>query len=295
MKNNRRQKTIHRSLAGRIAGALLALLLVAAAAGAAELPGLATKRLAEAAVRYEAAAWPSGPARTGLPLMAITADGYVGGPAELLPGAQVLRRFADDEGVERLLVELSVRHTAAEARTVLLEYLASVNSPHPVPEASGLGLAVGDAGYVGRAPGKRIAWIAFVRGNVTVRLVCLDPQADPHPEMAAIAAGIDRLVLEQPARADAGPGPRIAITALACSRRQCVAGEVVPLQLRLSAEPAAMRWVVGGPGQGYVERDDHGVWQLHTTKHGAIDLQCHVLGPNGYTDSGTTHIEVEVK
>jgi len=114
MKNNRRQKTIHRSLAGRIAGALLALLLVAAAAGAAELPGLATKRLAEAAVRYEAAAWPSGPARTGLPLMAITADGYVGGPAELLPGAQVLRRFADDEGVERLLVELSVRHTAAE-------------------------------------------------------------------------------------------------------------------------------------------------------------------------------------
>lgn len=292
MKNRRRQQSIDRSLAVRVAGAALALLLAVAAAGAAELPGLAAKRLDETAARYEAAAWPTGPARAGLPLMAIAAEGYAGGPAELLPGPLALRRFADDEGAERLLVEVSVRETAAEARTVLLEYLASANSPAPVPRLASLDIPVGDIGFVGRAPGKRIAWIAFLRGNVAVRLVCLDPQADPHPEMAAIAAGIDRLVLEQPLPAEAGPGSRIAVTALTCGRQHCVAGDVVPLRVGLNAEPAAVRWVVGGPGQGYVERDARGVWQLHTTKDGSIDLECRVLGPNGFTDSASVILAV---
>jgi hypothetical protein len=161
-----------------------------------------------------------------------------------------------------------------------------------VPTAAELGLAVGDVGFVGRAPGKRVAWIAFIRGNVALRLVCLDPRSDPHPEMARIAAELDRLVLDRPLL-PAGEAPaRIAVGSLDAGRASCRAGEALPLQLELSGAPVAVHWVVGGPGQGYVERGHSGAWVLHTTKEGAIDLTCHVLGENGFTASGTVRIEV---
>ena len=38
---------------------------------------------------------------------------------------------------------------------------------------------------------------------------------------------------------------------------------------------------MGGPGQGYVEKDKSGRWVLHTTKEGSIRLTCTVLGALG--------------
>lgn len=285
---------IVRSWTARVAGLSIILTLALAAAVAAQhTPGLAGKRLADAAERYGAASWPVGPVRAGLPVMGLSLDGYSGRPVDFTPGAPAVRRFAGEDGVERFQVEVSVRKTAGEARTVLLEYLASLSSPHQVPTAAGLGIPAGDIGFVGRAPGKRIAWIAFLRGNVAVRVSCLDPRSDPHPEMDRIASAVDSLILNQRVLTAGEKAERITITALSTARRACRAGEAVPLDLRLSRTPAAVHWVVGGPGQGYVEKGNHsGTWRLHTTRQGAIDLSCHVLGPNGFTASRTVAIEV---
>lgn len=286
-----------RSWTARSAGLsiLILLLFVGAAPAAQQSPGLAGQRLAEAAERYGSASWPAGPARGGLPVMGLFFDGFDGGPVDFNPGAPVIRRFADGEGVDRFLVEVSVRETTGEARTVLLEYLASVSSPHKVPTLASLGIAAGDIGYVGRAPEKRISWIAFLRGNIAVRVACLDPRADPHPEMGRIAAALDRQILHRSALSPSGEIQRFALAAITPARPAGSAGEVLPLELQLAGEagaPAAIRWVVGGPGQGYVEQDDSGTWQLHTTKEGTIDLACHVLGPNGFTSTASVTIEV---
>jgi len=141
---------------------------------------------------------------------------------------------------------------------------------------------------VGYAPGDRIAWIAFTRGNVAIRLVCLDPRAASYPPMARIAVEIDRLILDQPilVSPDQVRGPSFVEFNL--SRSSCVAGQVVPLTLLLAdpaGQPAALYWVVGGPGQGYVEQDKGGGWFLHTTKAGAIQLTCHALGARGIASS----------
>lgn len=287
-------RTIARSVAARVAGlSIILLLALAAVATAQQTPGLAGQRLADAAQRYNASSWPAGPVRAGLPVLDLTLDGYSGGAVDFSPQAPAIRRYADETGVDRFLVEVSVRETAAGARTVLLEYLASVSSSRLVPTAASLGILVGDTGYVGRAPEKRISWIAFLRGNVAVRVACLDPRSDPHPEMARIASAVDRLILDQPVQPAGEKAGRIAVTSLSASRQDCRAGDIVPLEVILSRSPAALRWVVGGPGQGYVEQDPSGAWQLHTTKDGAIDLACHVLGPDGYTASKSVTIEVE--
>lgn len=284
---------IARSLTARVAGLSIIVLLawVAVAAATQASPGIAVQRLAAAADRYQSSSWPAGPARAGLPVMDISFDGYQGGPVDFTPGAPVIRRFAGQEGVDRFLVELSVRETADAARTVLLEYLASVSSPHKVPAAASLGISAGDVGYVGRAPENRVSWIAFLRGNIAVRVVCLDPRSDPHPEMGRIAAALDLQILDQPALMAGEKVERIILASLTAART-CRAGSVVPLELQLTAVPTAIQWVVGGPGQGYVEQDDAGVWRLHTTGEGAIDLVCHVLGADGFTSSAHASVDV---
>jgi len=273
-----------------VVGMLLSVAAVVAGPGAGGIP---EQRLAAAAERYDAASWPAGPRRAGVPVASLGVDGYTGGAIEFFPPAPITRRFADGDGVDRVLVEVSVRETVGGARAVLLEYLASVNSLVAVPRAETLGVAVGDLGYLGRAPGDRIAWIAFIRGNIAVRVVCLDPQADPHPEMAMIATALDRQIPARPLGPAAGTASgRIALEALTPARAACRAGETVALELRASGPLAAVDWVVGGPGQGYVEQDETGAWLLHTTGAGTIELACHVLGPSGFTASMKTTVEV---
>jgi hypothetical protein len=285
--------TIPRSLTARVAGLSIFFLIAftAAAPAVQRAPGIAGQRLAAAAARFESASWPAGPVRAALPPLTISFDGYTGGPVDFNPGAPVIRRFADQQGVECFLVEISVRETAAEARSVLLEYLASISSPGIVPTAASLGISAGDIGFVGRAPEQRISWIVFLRGNVTVRVACLDPRFDPHPEMGRIAEALDRQILDQPLLLADEKTDRILITSLRAAPG-CRAGDAVPLELKLTAAPVAVQWVVGGPGQGYVEQDEAGVWRLYTTREGAVDLACHVLGGNGFTASASVTIEV---
>ena len=57
--------------------------------------------------------------------------------------------------------------------------------------------------------------------------------------------------------------------------------------------PAAIKWAVGGTGQGYVEKDENGRWQLFTTGPGTVTVTVKVLGSNGTATSGKVSLEVE--
>src|SRR5262249_15902296 len=148
---------------------------------------------------------------------------------------------------------------------------------------------VGDVGFVGLSAAPRIAWIAFARGNVAVRVSCLDPRADPHPDMSAIARSIDLAILAVPPLAVPAPGkaavvPKPVVARFAPQRANCTVGEKVVLDLD-ARDPAGgalhFEFVVGGPGQGYVEADASGRQVLHTTKEGAITLTVQATGAMG--------------
>ena len=242
--------------------------------------------------RYGFAAWPQSVERKdGLPLAELAFPGVKRSEADFAPGGPVTLHFTDEDGAPRFLVELSIRETVAEARDVLVEYLTFVNSPRPVPRAAGAGITAGDIGFVGFAPRDRISWIAFVRGNVAVRVLSTDPTAVPHPNLRLVAEAVDGLLRSRPSLGKGDALTRPAVTRFAATRAACRAGEPVVLELATAANEA-LRWTVGGPGLGYVERDDAGRWVLHTTGPGAIGLTVDVLGTNGVIASRTTRIEV---
>ena len=54
----------------------------------------------------------------------------------------------------------------------------------------------------------------------------------------------------------------------------------------------ALKWVVGGAGQGYVEKDAQGRWCLHTTGPGTISLALYALGSNGVAAEKRAQVEV---
>ena len=244
--------------------------------------------------RYAFDAWQRTDRRSdGFPVSALRYSGYTEeAEVDFMPGEPVVRRFRSEEGIIRFLVELSAHETAAQARELLVGYLTFVSSPKTLPTTASLGIAAGDIGFVGSSRDNRISWIAFARGNITVRICCLDPRADPHPDMAYVAKQTDRQILAQPALGLQAPLTRPVITRLDLHRSSCKAGEVVPLDLR-STRIIAEHWVIEGSGQGYVEKDRNGQWRLHTTGSGTIKLVCHVLGSNGFATSKSVSIRVE--
>jgi hypothetical protein len=254
-------------------------------------------QVAAAKERYRSALWPKGERRAGLALGALAAPGYVGGNLQLSPEAgSVVRRFADPAGQSGWMVEASVRESAAQAHDLLAGQLAFVTSPDLVPTAESSGVAVGEIGYVGFAgTGRtRISWIAFARGNVYVRLNCLDPAGSPHPDMGALAKLVDGAILASPAVAAGASVSRPRIARFSMEKAACVAGEKLPVDLEVS-DPAgapALEWVVGGPGQGYLEKDGSGRFVLHTTGPGRIELTVHAAGANGALASATTKLDV---
>ncbi len=249
-------------------------------------------RITRTKERYGFERWPETRRRwNGLPLALLRYDGYREPELEFAPGAPVTLVYATEDGVRRFLVELRVHETVEQARDGLVEALTFVSSPKPAPTAESHGISVGDVGFVGPSRGGRLSWIVFVRGNVGVRVVCLDPQADPHPDMRYLAVWTDRLLLAQPSLPVDVLLTRPVIRGLLPRLPVCTAGDAVPLDLEVD-DAAAWWWVVGGPGQGYVERDEDGRWLLHTTRAGAIELTCHVLGSNGVAGARTTSIDV---
>jgi len=92
--------------------------------------------------------------------------------------------------------------------------------------------------------------------------------------------------------------PRPAFERLLPDRTSCTVGDLVVLDLAVR-DPAGgdpqLRFVVAGPGQGYVEADASGRQVLHTTGAGAITLCVQACGALGTVAEATTRIEVAAR
>jgi hypothetical protein len=250
-------------------------------------------RITRTKERYHFAAWPRKESRRdGVLLAEFTYPGFAGEGVEFAPGSPVVLRYAGEDGAPWFLVEFTVRETAAAAREDLVATLAHVSSLEKVPTTASSGIEAGEIGFVGFSRGERISWIAFVRGNISVRICCLDPRATPHPDLRRLAERTDRLIQARPRLTGKTGLTRPEITALRVEREKCIAGEAVLLEPGLD-EAAAWHWEIRGPGLGYVERDEEGRWVLHTTGPGRIEVVCHVLGTNAVASSRSAAIVVE--
>lgn len=249
--------------------------------------------------RYDVARWPQGVRRAGFDLGAVELTGLVGGKVEHDAGG-VTRKFVDASGVARVLVELQVGEQAADAHAALLRHVAYVQSTKFLPTAAERGIRAGDLGYIGYGgrDGSKIAWLAFVVGNLEFRVKNLDPDAagavDVTPHVEAIA---DR-AMAQEALPDGAPLPKPAIARFATEAPGVKAGESLLLDVvarDVDGRPAALDFVVGGwqQGQGYVELDEQGRWRFHATGRGATELTVRALGRNGTTTTQTLKLTID--
>lgn len=280
----------------RIGLSILSILLACAVIGGAQDAQKGEDpRIAATKQRYGFDQWPGGEARDGLPLDSLRFAGYERTSIDFLPGEPATLRYADDKGQARFLVEVLVCDSTRGARNTLAACLTYISSPRTLPDVARAGVRAGDKGYVGYAPAGAIAWIAFVRGNIFVRVCDLDPRIDPQPPMSLLAERIDAAIKRQPVVKGKEKVSRPSVVLLRQDTAPCKAGDVVPLRLDVkdpAGQAAATVWIVGGTGQGYVEEDEYGVPRLHTTKAGSIRLTCHVLGAKGTIASRSVDIEV---
>ncbi|MBL8754980.1 MAG: hypothetical protein JNK15_16870 [Planctomycetes bacterium] len=249
-----------------------------------------------ASKRYETNAWPRGAVRAGVDLAAIVLPGFAGGAIERLGPGPVQRFFADAGRVDRVLVEVHVGDDVDAAQRHLLGWLAHVSSPGLVPTSASAGIPLGDVGFIGwsKPSANRIAWLAFVRDNVAVRVVCLDPSVDPHPDLAACAQLVDAAVGREALVAAKALPPRPDVTMFRAERATCRAGDKVPLAVGVdvAAGAATLRFEVDGPGQGYVEGDGKGGHVLCTTGPGRVTVRLVATGAR--CTSTTTSVQVDV-
>lgn len=257
--------------------------------------------LQEAAARYNAAEWLRGERRAGLDLGAIELRGYAGAAVEHAHPGPRQRLFADANGANRVLIETYVEDDAAGAHQRLLWWLAHVSKPGLVPTAAAGGIPVGDVAYVGwsgaqQAPPaqQRIAWLAFVRGNVAVRVCCLDASVNPHPDIAAAAQTVDAAIGREPVVAAGAALPRPVIERFTAARASCRAGDVVPLTVVVvdAAGAPLQNFVIEAPGQGYVERAADGTLHLHTTGAGRTTVHLQATGVRGLVAASKLVIDV---
>lgn len=280
---------------------LLAFVLLAAVARAQEShtrSDLELRHRAEIARTYAKTAWPVGSLREGLPVEAPLA-GFAAGA--LVVEDELLVRtysFAAPElggpvGSSAFVLEARVADSVAAAQEAVVDWLAGLQSPARMPSLGELGLAVGDAGFAGRSGARQggLAWIAFVRGNVAVRVSAFDLTATPELELAPVAAALDRGILAT-RTLPAGEKPlRPALARLDVARR-AVAG--ARLALDLDADPSAiLSWRVGGSGQGYVERGADGRWWLHPTGPGPLTVTLEAVSALGTVARRSVELAVE--
>jgi hypothetical protein len=285
--------------------ALLALLVSSAAALAvsAQEPAprstLEARHRAETRARYAQAEWPRGEVRGGLANELLLPGWRI---AELEAAQGLLTRtyaHADvPEAPPSFVVESRVSDSAADAHESLVAWLAGVQSPQTMPALAEVGLMVGDAGFAGRAGAApdALAWIAFVRGNVAVRISACDPLREPGLDLGAVATAFDLAIRSAPTLEAGRTRPaQPAITRLVAPRSTVVAGEVLQLDVAVE-DPAGgaphLEWTLGGPGQGYVERAADGTWQLRTTGPGALTVILEATGSNGTWTRGELRLGV---
>ena len=254
-----------------------------------------THRMDQAREQYQPSTWPATGIRPGFALGSFEFPGLRGEPVQTAVDGIVQRRLLDAKGTPRVLIQMTVSDDIPEARERLLRYLAFVSSPGTRPTAEELGFPVGDVGYVGRAAGGpgRIAWIAFERGNLVFRVVCLEPQQDPHPDLPAIARSLDAEASKVSLLQGGSEVTRPDIATFFADRAICRAGEVVPLSLQIE-DPGnpTLDWSIEGLGQGYVEQEPDGRWAFHATGAGSATVRLVVTGSLGTTSQAALEIEV---
>ncbi len=291
-------------------GALLGLALATTALAADEknsgqapqpAPPTNDPQLVAAAERYGADAWVSTAARAGLELGQVAVAGLAGGKLTRDASGALVRAYADSNGVDRVLVESATLDTVEAARERHVSTIAFVQSSNRLPTTAELGIEAGDVGHVGRSgagPG-RISWVAFVRGNVHVRVICLDPTVDPHPDLGAIAKSIDGAILAVPQLAPKTKPAHPSVDRLAPAAPACDAGKTIALDFA-ATDAALVEWSVGGPkdgsgpvGQGYVEKDAGGAWRFHATGRGKVEIDVVVTSSRG--TSSAAHAALDVR
>ncbi len=278
--------------AALLAGLLAAAAALAEAQGAAQggvepRSALELRHRAEVQRLYARSSWPIGAARGGVP-NELALPGWVAGALQAERGLllRTFRHGGDEHATPSFVLETCVEDAPAAAYERLVDWLAGLQSAEPMPSLAGLGLTLGDVGFAGRSgagPGT-LAWIAFVRGNVAVRVSACDPVREPALDLAGIASLVDQAARVAPLLQSGGVPAKPRIDAFSLPSTAVVAGAVVRLDLAVS-DPAGGRphleWIVGGPGQGYVEQAPDGSWQLHTTGPGALSLILEATGSTG--------------
>jgi len=252
--------------------------------------------LAAAAAKYDFAHWAAGPRRAGCDLSALRLQALTSRPSERA-GSGVVRRFADAQDRDVLMVEMLVADTTAGAHARLLQHIALVQSPKTLPSAASRGIVAGDVGFIGYAGREqdRIAWLAFASGNVEFRVRSLDPSTLVQPDVRDAVQRLSALVQEAAIVKDGEPLPAPAFERFAAQKATCRVGESLRLDAAVKDPTggiATLDWEVAGSAQGYVEDGDDGAPRFHATKDGRADVTLFALGVNGVTSSKQLSIEV---
>jgi hypothetical protein len=247
--------------------------------------------------RYGAAEWKKGPRYVGFPLASLEIPGWTGGPLRSDAGHLRRKFVANGDAVPApaILVGAYVGDSAEAAHRQVLNWLAGFQSPDMLPRAEELDLRMGDVAFLGISREKIPVWIGLARGNIAMFVANTDSRAHPQLDLTAIAIALDKVAASQKQLDSEGELPVPKIERFVPATSTVKAGEVVPLDLTIS-DPAGgvphVQWVVGGPGQGYVQARD-GAWYLHTTKAGTISLTVEVTASTGTFSSRKASILVE--
>lgn len=278
-----------RSLVVRLAGLALAAWAmshwVAAAQSAPVRPS--GDPWAQTRARFDQPSWPTGPSRSGL-ANAPSLQGWVADAMQSDRGrlTRSYRAEALPDAPPGFVLESWVADSAVLAQEQLLEWLSGIQSPQRVFSARDGGLVVGDIAFASRsgAADAPLAWVAFVRGNVAVRLRRTGAPKSPEADLSVLALTLDRAIVDARVLEAGATPPKPVISAFEAPRPFAQAGEVLRLTLDL-VDPAAgephLEWIVGGDGQGYVERAADGAWEFHATGPGEVKLALEVTGSTG--------------
>lgn len=278
-----------RSVAVRLAGLALAAWAVSHAFAAAQEPleRSTADHWAQTRTRFAQSSWPKGPTRRGL-ANALSVEGWVADPLQSDRG-RLTRSYRAAHARELppgFVLESFVADSAALAQEQLVEWLAGLQSPQRTTSGREAGLVVGDVAFAARsgASDGPLAWVAFVRGNVAVRVRRTGAAGAPEADLSVIALVLDRAIVDAPVLEGAATPPKPLIRSFAAPRALAQAGEVLRLTVDI-VDPAAgephLEWIVGGDGQGYVERAADGAWEFHATGPGALKLALEVTGSTG--------------
>ena len=253
-----------------------------------------------AAVRqaYRAAEWPRGTRRDGLRLGTLELPGWTGLSLQAQQG-RLERRFhaaGDPEETPVFAVEARVHETIQEAHEELVRWLGGLSTVGQAPSAQQRGIALGEASFVGPAgvAPATLSWVAFVRGNVSVRLLNIDPRRTPDLDLGALARAIDADAMRRPTLQAEIACPKPTIERLGLPASSAVAGEPLVIDVDVSERTGGtphLSWRVTGSAQGYVERrgDD---WVLFTTGPGALNLTLEATGSTGTWRSASVSLDV---